>query len=206
MIILPLILLLAETGLVITATVLSSLGTHLTSWADATLTNNIITSLTFISLATTVSATSLIAYRIVIVSNNHETHAHKAYSRIVSTIVESSAIYALTLLLLALTEVIPVFYTLESPLIQAEYYTQTLVIFSSGMAPTVMVARLALSSTRDIKSSGTITHITGFNFESQRDSCLSAHQEGTNGAGSRDQAQVREINQESICDSRFNPA
>lgn len=100
---------------------LNSLIRNSTREANAALINDIVTTLVFVSLGTTLSATFLIGYKIHTASDNvWRTKAR--YNRIVTTIVESSAVYSLVLLLSGVAFVIPAFYAVESPLWDVTYY------------------------------------------------------------------------------------
>ncbi|KAH9480014.1 hypothetical protein JR316_0006611 [Psilocybe cubensis] len=151
---LPSLLWLAEIGLSITNTVLDGLTTNFALQIDIPI------CLIFTSLATTIACTVLIGFRIY-TGVDHSWRSKTVYSRVLVTIVESSAVYAVVLLFLALTLVVPPLYTL--PLYAIGYYVQSTLIVVSGMAPTVMVARLSITNSK-AASSATVTHITGLNF------------------------------------------
>lgn len=143
--------------------------------------------MSFISLVTTASATALIGYKIHTASEN-VWRSKSRYNRILTTIIQSSAVYSLVLLLLILTTFIPPFNTIESPWSEVQFYLEVILsvvsvcykytpsgiqytwIFQQGMAPTGMVARLACSSPGNTVSPGTITHIYGMSLNSQHGS------------------------------------
>ncbi|KAH9478156.1 hypothetical protein JR316_0008609 [Psilocybe cubensis] len=83
-------------------------------------------------------------------------------------IIESSSIYTLGLLVYALTLSIPVFSDVMSPTLEVVYYIATLLFIVAGMAPTAMVARLALPPREVAESSDLITHISGTDSISER--------------------------------------
>ncbi|KAH9478963.1 hypothetical protein JR316_0009426 [Psilocybe cubensis] len=150
---------------------------------------NIETALAFISLLATSSATFLIGYRIRIVSDtlggpvrqgrSSRAIRAKAYTRIVVTIVESSAVYAVALFMFALTTVVPVFRDAESPMSQAGLYIDAVLLIVAGLAPTVMVLRLALASanSNNAASSNTLSNVVGVEFY------VSSHGGNTVGTG-----------------------
>ncbi|PPQ76472.1 hypothetical protein CVT25_002002 [Psilocybe cyanescens] len=84
-------------------------------------------------------------------------------------IVESAAAYALVLLLYAIDTVAPSVGVLGSPLNEADYYIATIVNVVAGMAPTILVARVAANDNQTVSSS-TMTHISGLKFGSQQES------------------------------------
>lgn len=95
-----------------------------TTDANALLVNNIKTALAFISLGTTVAATSLIGYRIY-ASDTDSRQFKERKRRIMVTMIESSSIYSLVLFLYALTLCIPQFSSVFSPMLEVVYYTST---------------------------------------------------------------------------------
>lgn len=153
-----------------------SLFSQITS--NAALGNNIITALLLMSLGTTVSATSLIGYKILTALQINILQSQRTYNCIMTIIMELSTLYALVLLFYALIAAIPQFVDLESPLSQVSIYTEILVMTTavhtmhkqSTTMILVMVARLALVNTGNIVSSSTITSpISGMNFGPQQD-------------------------------------
>ncbi|KAH9478995.1 hypothetical protein JR316_0009459 [Psilocybe cubensis] len=119
---------------------------------------------TFTSLFTTVTATFLIAYRIYPVSRTSG-RSRTRYMHIITTIVESSMVYSLCLLLQTLAGTIPAFSDFESIWSEVTEYIGLTLNITSGLAPTVMVLRLALVDTSDTVESSTVAHISGINFE-----------------------------------------
>lgn len=169
-------------ALVVTSTAFHGIVPTFSTESNQVLVNSISTTLAFTSLGTTATATCLIGYRIYHTSHNHIMQSKRTFTRIAVAIVESSAVYSLVLFLYALTLVIPILYSLQSPLWQFAYYVEAFAVVVSvsvvyeqssiwdthtwrqGMAPTVMVARLALTSTNNEASSGTVTHVSGLKF------------------------------------------
>ncbi|KAH9480001.1 hypothetical protein JR316_0006598 [Psilocybe cubensis] len=131
---------------------------------SSNLARDVKTTLSFVLVATTVSLTFLIGYRIHSVSRTIGNLASR-YTHIVTIIMESSAVYSLVLFLYALT-FLPAFDSdnLESPLSQGRFYISASLTLASGLAPTVMVLRLALSTT-DNSATNVITHMSSINFE-----------------------------------------
>ncbi|PPQ89913.1 hypothetical protein CVT25_009453 [Psilocybe cyanescens] len=86
-------------------------------------------------------------------------------------IIESAAAYSLILLLDAITIVVPLSAVLGSPMHEAGNYIEQIIIVvaKQGMAPTILVARIATNDNHTVTSS-TITHISGLKFVSQQGS------------------------------------
>ncbi|PPQ84761.1 hypothetical protein CVT25_007540 [Psilocybe cyanescens] len=88
-------------------------------------------------------------------------------------IIESAAAYALVLLLYAIEIIVPSFSVSGSPMDLADYYIEVIVTVVSmqGMAPTILVARIALTDPNRTEASATLTHISGdLQFKSQQGS------------------------------------
>ncbi|PPQ94166.1 hypothetical protein CVT25_003751 [Psilocybe cyanescens] len=166
----PLILLVMELGLTVATTVLAIKFSLVTSDADANLLNGILSTLTFVSLATTVITTFIIGYRICSASQIHHPPSRILFKHIVTVIIESAAAYSIVLLLQSIIIVVPSADELGSPLSQAEYYVGVILIIVSGMAPTVLVARIATNNNNSVPSASS-THISGdLQFGSQQGS------------------------------------
>ncbi|PPQ91124.1 hypothetical protein CVT25_013262 [Psilocybe cyanescens] len=166
-----LILLLAEFGLFVTATILEGLSHRLTSGANtsAALFNSLTSALVFVSLATTVTTSLLIGYRIYSVARLNGQPSKRLFKHIVVLVIESAAVYSFVLLLDAVFAVIPSFNLVGSPLYQAGYFVDAVLIVVPGMAPTVLVARIAVTNS-NYTVEPTITHISNLHFESQQGS------------------------------------
>ncbi|PPQ83689.1 hypothetical protein CVT25_006146 [Psilocybe cyanescens] len=133
---------------------------------NTTLFENIETALVFVSLGTTVTTTSLIAHRINAASLLNGSSSNRLFTRAVTLVIESAAAYSLVLLIYAVFTIVPRFIAFGSPVDNAVFYLQVLVSTVAGMAPTVLVARIALTSPH-ITTGQTIANITGLRFESQ---------------------------------------
>ncbi|PPQ94336.1 hypothetical protein CVT25_000295 [Psilocybe cyanescens] len=172
-----------STGLLVATTILSVKFGELTSDANAILGNNISSALTFVSLGTTVITTFFIGYRIHSVSQLDGSRSNGLFNHIVVIIIESAAAYSLVLLLEAIDIVFPSFSVIGSPLSEADYYIQVILNFVANqvMAPTVLVARIALTDTNSTDASATLTYISSnFQFGSQQGS-VSGHSLNTTG-------------------------
>ncbi|PPQ94732.1 hypothetical protein CVT25_007697 [Psilocybe cyanescens] len=162
----PLILLVTEFGLFVATMVLNIKFSQATSDANANLSNNITSALTFVSLGTTMITTFLIGYRIHSTSRLHISSSNRLFKRIVVMIIESATAYSFVLLLSSIIFVIPSFNRVESTLDEADYYLDPIVTVVAGLAPTVLVARIALSNPNNAPA--TITHVSVLQFGSQQ--------------------------------------
>ncbi|KAH9482057.1 hypothetical protein JR316_0004152 [Psilocybe cubensis] len=168
-VVIPSLLFLAESALTIVNAVYQSSSPFLTSSTKAALENHITTALSLVSLCTTVTATFLIGYKIHSAAQDiGRQSAVTRYGRIANTVIESSAVYALALFLFALTTVVPLFYPLWSPAVQVKYYVDVVTGVVSGLAPTVMVLRLALPGVSNSPSMPTLSQISGLGTSAQR--------------------------------------
>ncbi|PPQ90613.1 hypothetical protein CVT25_006683 [Psilocybe cyanescens] len=98
-------------------------------------------------------------------------------------IIDSAAAYSLVLLLNAITIVVPSFAVLGSPMHEASNYIEQIIIVvavKAGMAPTVLVARIATNDNYTV-ASATITHISGLKFGSQQGNDCSHGEHSTGG-------------------------
>ncbi|PPQ91226.1 hypothetical protein CVT25_001184 [Psilocybe cyanescens] len=159
----PLILLVVEFGLFVATMVLDSKFGSLTNDANANLSNNLTSALTFVSLGTTVTTTFIIGYRIHSAFQVHGSPSRRLFNHIVTIIIESAAAYSLVLILEAIFIVIPLSTVLGSPWSEAVYYFEVIdiVVTSQGMAPTILVARIAVTDTNSTDASCTLTHVSG---------------------------------------------
>ncbi|PPQ80731.1 hypothetical protein CVT25_001851 [Psilocybe cyanescens] len=149
--------------------------------AQAALESNIRSAQLFVSSGTTIMATSLIAYRIYSASQWNGTSSKGRFKHTVVILVESAAVYSLVFLVDAIITVIPATQTIGSFLCIAQPYTQVVLTIVGGLAPTVIVARIAHTSVDNTHVS-TITHISGLNFQSHH--TLSQHTDNDGDDGS----------------------
>ncbi|KAH9486214.1 hypothetical protein JR316_0000278 [Psilocybe cubensis] len=94
----------------------------------------------------------------------------RRYNHIVSVIVESNAVYSLVLLVEAIITVVPGFSIIESPAWPVSEFIDTILFTVTGLIPTVMIARLALTSSENSDSSGIITHVSALDFSPDKGS------------------------------------
>ncbi|KAH9478171.1 hypothetical protein JR316_0008624 [Psilocybe cubensis] len=177
----PLVLLATEFCLAVAAVALQIMYGHIASEvANVALENHMSSAAVFVSLGTTLITTFLIGYRIHTASLLNKSPSQKLYNRIVVTIIESSAVYSLVLLAFAITLVIRVPENSQSLLTEATYYSEAVLLVVTGMAPTVMVARIALTNPSALAPSAT-SHISGLAFQSDQEWEQSHCGEYTNG-------------------------
>ncbi|KAF8887243.1 hypothetical protein CPB84DRAFT_1849891 [Gymnopilus junonius] len=130
--------------------------------------NDLVSAQYFMSFFTSVVATCLIAYKIISVSKQSVTigiSSGRQFRHILDIVVQSSVIYSLALLLIAIGFVLPeeVGDGRNTRGIAFFNYSTALAYAISGLAPTVMVARVALLATdRPDPSSG--PHLSNLNF------------------------------------------
>uniref|UniRef100_A0A8H8CDU5 Uncharacterized protein n=1 Tax=Psilocybe cubensis TaxID=181762 RepID=A0A8H8CDU5_PSICU len=87
--------------------------------------------------------------------------------------------------------VIPPFYTVESPLSEAQFYIAAALSVVSGMAPTVMVLRLAISNTTENTiPSNAIPHFSGLNFNNSQENSNVTGSINIDGPGKKDNSSV----------------
>ncbi|KAH9483403.1 hypothetical protein JR316_0002869 [Psilocybe cubensis] len=191
MIAVPLLLLFAELVLAFAATVLNILSTDLTNGKNMTLDDNILVALFFVSLATTSCATFLIGWRIYTASGHI---GRSKYTHIITTIIESSAVYSLVLLVLAIHTVTRFSREIESPWFEMSAYTSLALNFVPGFAPTVMVLRLAIANTAKADFSSTITHICGIDSDGSQFQAESASASPESRTSAESGSMVDELN------------
>ncbi|PPQ91386.1 hypothetical protein CVT25_004153 [Psilocybe cyanescens] len=167
-IVVPSILLIAEFGLFVAVIAIDGLYSQLTSHADAVIFNKVRSSLVFISIGTTVSTTFLIGWRVHSVSRLNGLPSKKMFSHIMVLIVESAAAYSFALLFDAIVNVVPTDCLVNSPVLEARCYVPATLCTVTGMAPTVLVARIALTNPKHTVASSPITHISSLQFELQQ--------------------------------------
>ncbi|PPQ80388.1 hypothetical protein CVT25_001705 [Psilocybe cyanescens] len=160
-------------GLFIASTIFSVIVGPLSSTENAILSNNVSSALSFILLGTTVATTCLIGYKIHSASRSNDLPSKRLFNRVVVLVVESAAVYSLVLLLNAIIAIVPSFNWFGSPLGEVQYYLGVLLTVVSGMAPTILVARIALTNPNNTVASAPMTHISGLQFGSHHGSVSS---------------------------------
>ncbi|PPQ85449.1 hypothetical protein CVT25_006286 [Psilocybe cyanescens] len=168
-ILVPVALFVAESCLFVATTALAGVNGQLPSDIHAKLFNNISSASIFVSLGTTMITTFLIGYRIYSASHANGTPSRRLFSRVWVIVIESAAVYSLVLFVGAIYDVLPSFTVLESPLVVVGYYSEPVLFVVTGMAPTILVARIALTNPSNTVAP-TVTHISGLQFGSQHGS------------------------------------
>uniref|UniRef100_A0A8H7XVV4 Uncharacterized protein n=1 Tax=Psilocybe cubensis TaxID=181762 RepID=A0A8H7XVV4_PSICU len=164
-IVVPSFLLVVECGLSFAITLLDGINSSMSSDAKFRLCHSITSALLFASLATTVSTTFAIGYRIhhYVKEMGHRFTSERKLNNIIVMLLESAALYSILLIVYAVMAVVPSFNTAGSPVLQASYYVRAIL---TGMAPTILVARLALTaSSRPATVAAAISHISGLQFD-----------------------------------------
>uniref|UniRef100_A0A8H7XM39 Uncharacterized protein n=1 Tax=Psilocybe cubensis TaxID=181762 RepID=A0A8H7XM39_PSICU len=172
-IIIPSLLLLTELALSAAATIFDALFDNGDKKASDILADDRIeAALPFVQLATAVTTTLLMAYRIHYASRSTRNTYRQKFTRVTTVIVESAAVYSLVMLVLAIITALPLSFTSsEGPVYIALYYVQAVAVILAGLAPTVLVARIALmdSSSPTVVSESrpaVFTHVDPIKFRS----------------------------------------
>uniref|UniRef100_A0A8H7XSL9 Uncharacterized protein n=1 Tax=Psilocybe cubensis TaxID=181762 RepID=A0A8H7XSL9_PSICU len=150
-------------------------------------TDPIANALAFTLLATTLCTTCLIAYRIITASSSKDAYgslpSQRLFHRILAMIVESAAAYAVVLLVWSIVPHLPGPNTAAAGYgkIVVNGYVETVLVVVSGMAPTVLVARLAVTNTSSTTLSATTreVYVSGLQFGSCRSICTTLEQTGS---------------------------
>lgn len=116
-----------SSGLLIAVTVNAAIFSTITSATDATIADNIASAQVFMSFGTTVTTSSLIAYRVHTASQLTASHSKRAFGHVVVIVLESAAIYALVVFAYAILSPIPSALSAGSPISIAEYYLAPMV-------------------------------------------------------------------------------
>ncbi|PPR04276.1 hypothetical protein CVT26_004066 [Gymnopilus dilepis] len=145
------------------------------TYSQGVLVDNLIAAQSFMTSATTLTATILIAYRIYSASKeNVFGSTRKRLSKIMEVLVESAAVYSLAAVAQAVALVIPETYSNEIVVDLASAYTSILFIFISGVAPTILVARIAiLEYTNEDTVIGVSVPLSGLHFNKEQEASLS---------------------------------
>ncbi|PPQ97828.1 hypothetical protein CVT26_012929 [Gymnopilus dilepis] len=115
--------------------------------------NRLLAAQAFATFATTLSSTTLIAYRIYTTTREIPGSSKRLLSRIVEILVQSAAAYSLVVIAWAISNVVPQTVSNEVSFEAAGDYSYTLFNFVSGVAPTVLVARVAILDENDVYAS-----------------------------------------------------
>ncbi|KJA18846.1 hypothetical protein HYPSUDRAFT_44843 [Hypholoma sublateritium FD-334 SS-4] len=151
---LSLLLFLAEIALYLTVTVLDGIPTIQLTVATH---NGLISAALFTTLAVTLWTTSLIAYRIYSASTHILNGARPRFYNILEIIIQTSFIYSLTLVMNAVLAAIPPNQGNPWTFLTASNYIATIFLGVAGIAPTLMVARVALLSNSIVADTGETT-------------------------------------------------
>ncbi|PPQ87685.1 hypothetical protein CVT25_011452 [Psilocybe cyanescens] len=153
-----------QTGLFAAVTIIAFVADRLPTTAEVISGNNMQSAQIFMSFGTTVMATFLIAYKILNSSTWSNSSSKNLFKHVVAVVIESASVYSVSILVFAVFNVIPSSENLGTRLCNAKLYAQAIITVVGGMAPTILVARIALtnSDNTDISS---ITHISGIQFE-----------------------------------------
>ncbi|KAK0498229.1 hypothetical protein EDD18DRAFT_1156843 [Armillaria luteobubalina] len=107
------------------------------------------------TLATTVLTTLLIIYRIVRVANSPYSIGHRSYRRVIEILVESAALYSVSVI---------VYMGLVASNDQSAYYADAVMAYTKGIAPTLLVARVALGQGLSSNKTSQETRVSSVHF------------------------------------------
>ncbi|PPR00850.1 hypothetical protein CVT26_012485 [Gymnopilus dilepis] len=129
--------------------------------------NALIGSSLFVTSAATITSTLLIAYRIHATSKHNVLKSSRSrFNHIVEILAESAAAYAVASLALAIESIIPQTSSSNNLVVLVcNAYLTPLYGFIAGVAPTIMVARVALAPDK-VNDISAISHISGLHFQS----------------------------------------
>ena len=160
--------------------------------------NWLITGALFSTVATTLLSTLIITYRIhSVTSKNVVLRGSSRYTHILDLLVQSSALYVFGSLLLAIPLVLPLTTRNEVGVLSAQYYTGSIFPFTAvsdflmnyliigltmfkGVAPTLMVARLALGKSHNAETSTRSGHVSEIQFHATSAMSTSSGEEQRN--------------------------
>jgi len=159
-----LILLIAELGLQLYMIIISCLKQQAISNEEAIVLNQLMAAAYLISFGCTLATTSLIAYRIYPIFSHNSLLAQSRgrFKRILDILVQSAAVYALELLVQAIGCFIPTNQSRPTAFVFRNY-SSALIITISGLAPTLVVTRIAMTSDK-IEAPNT-PHISVLRFQ-----------------------------------------
>ncbi|KAK0231354.1 hypothetical protein IW262DRAFT_1526663 [Armillaria fumosa] len=106
-------------------------------------------------LTTTVLTTLLIIYRIVKVANSPCSIGHGSYRRVIEILVESAALYSISVI---------VYMGLVASNNQSAYYADAIMAYIEGIAPTLLVARVASGQGLSSNKASQETRVSSLHF------------------------------------------
>ncbi|KJA17199.1 hypothetical protein HYPSUDRAFT_206371 [Hypholoma sublateritium FD-334 SS-4] len=161
---LPLVLVVAEAALYLSIIIIACASNVDPSVNIQIILDKLTSSALFMTSGATLLTTALIAYQIYSVTRRDPRKgATKPYKDIAEVLVQSAAAYSLVTLLNALTDIIPVNDTNATALLYAGDYSGAPLLIIAGMAPTIMVARVAMQGSGQAEGART-AHLSGLEF------------------------------------------
>ncbi|KDR71364.1 hypothetical protein GALMADRAFT_254141 [Galerina marginata CBS 339.88] len=160
---LPCLLLLAEIALCLAETIIvGENALHAPTTARVREGVTIQSALFFTSLSSSLLATLLIAFRIHSVSKQNG-GSKRRFRHIIEIVIQSAAVYSLALLILGVANA---FSTFSPTIVVFESYGMLVAFIITGIAPTIMVARVCLAADTSTDVS-TIHNLSGLQFQGQ---------------------------------------
>ncbi|KJA17210.1 hypothetical protein HYPSUDRAFT_206380 [Hypholoma sublateritium FD-334 SS-4] len=124
----------------------------------------------------TMLTTVLIAYQIYsVIYRDTRKGPTRTFKDIADVLVQSAAAYSLVALWNAVMAIIPQGDTNETLFFSAENYMSALLLITAGMAPTIMVARVAMQASRQAEDAPT-AHISDLEFRGQSNPSVNTSQ------------------------------
>jgi len=154
--------------------------------SQAMILNSLAASGYFLSLASTISSTLLIVYRIYNSVSHQGTHYKKRFMHIMDVVVQSAAVYSLALVVVAIAMVVvvtsgghrtsslfavlcyegcPILIFFSVCNLVYEYGVKFNKFLNQGIAPTIMVARVALATDNTVVMNSSNVYISGLQFQ-----------------------------------------
>jgi len=129
--------------------------------------NALESALFFVSFATTIATTLLIAYRIYSVTPVNSFSRGRLHHA-AEIVVQSGAVYSCALFVAALAAVIPANGNAASRVFALSSYATDLLVPITGIAPTIMVARVSLESACSVDHVPASFHVSALQFQGHR--------------------------------------
>ncbi|PPQ80734.1 hypothetical protein CVT25_001854 [Psilocybe cyanescens] len=165
---LPVVFLLAEFGLFVAGLITSLHVGSVTNPTDAALSGNIQSAQIFVSFGTTIITTCMIAYKIHSSSRLTAPTSKRTFKHIMNVLIGSAAGYSLVILVYAVILVVPASESIQSSLSNVVFYMQIVVTAVGGMAPTIVVGRIALSTSSHSACPPSVNRISDLQFHGER--------------------------------------
>ncbi|KDR76720.1 hypothetical protein GALMADRAFT_139613 [Galerina marginata CBS 339.88] len=163
----PTLLCAAEISLFLTSVISISVTKAQPTESQGTRIDNIESAGYLISAVTSLTTTFLIAHRINKMLQ-HDNYSMRRFTHIIEILVQSVAVYSVMLLIEAISGLIPVLNQNETKVYAYQVYSAVLVVPITGIAPTIMVARICLASSSESTAISTPGQLSSLRFQFRR--------------------------------------